>query len=133
MATKEEEFKERFVAMMQNLRTIGLKDLEAVWLTGSLAARLLDRSRSASWRQFKTTRTKRGFAKLLSDFEAEGNAFHGQGKLKQAYAIQLLAMSLIANSQKDPDVKAGEGLLDDMVDHMIGYYRKHRNNQPVMR
>ena len=42
-------------------------------------------------------------------------------------------MSLIANSQKDTDVKAGEGLLDDMVDHMITYYRKHRNNQPVMR
>ena len=126
MPTKEEEFKERFIAMMQNLRTIGIKDMEAVWLTGSLAVRLIDRSRSVSWKQFKTTQTKRGYDKLLADFETQGNGFNTQGKKKQAYAIQLLAMSLIVQKQKDPDLKIGEGLLDDMIDYMIDYYRKNK-------
>ena len=126
MPTKEEEFKERFIAMMQNLRTIGIKDMEAVWLTGSLAVRLIDRSRSVTWKQFKTTRTKRGYDKLLADFEIQGNGFHSQGKSKQAYAIQLLAMSLIVSTQKDPDLQVGEGLLDDMIDYMIDYYRKNK-------
>ncbi|WP_421759388.1 hypothetical protein [Devosia sp.] len=126
MPTKEEEFKERFIAMMQNLRTIGIKDMEAVWLTGSLAVRLIDRSRSVSWKQFKTAQTKRGFDKLLADFEVQGNGFNTQGKKKQAYAIQLLAMSLIVQKQKDPDLKIGEGLLDDMIDYMIDYYRKNK-------
>jgi uncharacterized protein YyaL (SSP411 family) len=126
MPTKEEEFKERFIAMMQNLRTIGIKDTEAVWLTGSLAVRLIDRSRSVTWKQFKTTRTKRGYDKLLADFELQGNGFNSQGKRKQAYAIQLLAMSLIANTQKDPDLQIGESLLDDMIDYMIDYYRKNK-------
>lgn len=126
MPTKEEEFKERFIAMMQNLRTIGIKDMEAVWLTGSLAVRLIDRSRSVSWKQFKTNQTKRGYDKLLADFEVQGNGFNTQGKKKQAYAIQLLAMSLIVQKQKDPDLKIGEGLLDDMIDYMIDYYRKNK-------
>jgi hypothetical protein len=126
MPTKEEEFKERFIAMMQNLRTIGIKDMEAVWLTGSLAVRLIDRSRSVSWKQFKTNQTKRGYDKLLADFEIQGNGFNAQGKKKQAYAIQLLAMSLVAQKQKDPDLKVGEGLLDDMIDYMIDYYRKNK-------
>ncbi len=126
MPTKEEEFKERFIVMMQNLRTIGIKDMEAVWLTGSLAVRLIDRSRSVTWKQFKTTRTKRGYDKLLADFEIQGNGFNSQGKRKQAYAIQLLAMSLIVSTQKDADLRVGEGLLDDMIDYMIDYYRKNK-------
>ncbi len=123
--SKEDEFKQRFIAMMQNLHEAGVRDREAIWLMGSLAARLLDRSRQPNWPQFKQSRTKRGYDKLLADFEVEGNSYHTQKKLKQAYAIQVLAMSLIAGTQKDPDISAGNGLLNEIIDKAVGYYRKY--------
>ena len=44
MATKEEDFRERFVAMMQDLHANGAKDQEAQYLIGSLASRLMDKT-----------------------------------------------------------------------------------------
>ncbi len=130
MATKDDDFRERFIAVMKNLHTDGRKDPEAMWLTGSLAARLVDKSRQGSWTQFKATRTKRGYDQLLADFSVEGNAYHSQGKVKQAYAVQLLAMSMIARYQKDEDVQYGLKLLDEMIDRAIVNYKKNKSAAP---
>ena len=130
MATKEDEFKQRFIEMMKNLYTDGRKDGEAMWLTGSLAARLVDKARQTSWTQFKSTRTKRGYDRLLADFSAEGNAYHTQGKMKHAYAVQLLAMSMIARYQKDEDVQTGLKLLDETIDGAISSFRKNSKAKP---
>jgi len=145
MATKDDDFKERFIAVMKNLHTDGQKDAEAMWLTGSLAARLVDKTRQGSWTQFKATRTKRGYDQLLADFSVEGNAYHTQGKadfsvegnayhtqgkVKQAYAVQLLAMSMIARYQKDEDVQFGLKLLDELIDRSIVAYKKNKNAAP---
>ena len=130
MATKDDDFKERFIAVMKNLHTDGRNDAEAMWLTGSLAARLVDKSRQGSWTQFKASRTKRGYDQLLADFSVEGNAYHTQGKVKQAYAVQLLAMSMIARYQKDEDVQFGLKLLDELIDRSIVNYKKNKNAAP---
>lgn len=130
MATKEDDFKERFIAVMKNLHTDGQKDAEAMWLTGSLAARLVDKTRQGSWTQFKASRTRRSYDQLLADFSVEGNAYHTQGKAKHAYAVQLLAMSMIARYQKDEDVQFGLKLLDELIDRSIVTYKKNRNAAP---
>lgn len=130
MATKEDDFKERFIAVMKNLHSDGQKDPEAMWLMGSLAARLCDKSRQPSWTQFKSSRTKRGYDSLLEDFAKEGNAYHNQGKVRHAYAVQLLAMSMIARYQKDEDVQVGLKLLDEMIDRSIVNFKKSRNTTP---
>jgi len=126
MATKEQDFKERFVAVLQDLRTNGGKDPEAMFLIGSLAARLIDRTSQPSWASFKSSMTPPAYASLLSDFEKQGNQFHQDGKAKHAYAIQVLAISLIARTQTDPDVRTGEAFLDDMLGFLIAAYRKAR-------
>ena len=123
--SKEDDFKQRFIALMQNLRTAGMTDPEAVWLIGNLAAKFVDRTRTLTWSQFRKSRTQRAFATLMKDFEAQGNAFHTQGKSRQAYAVQVLAISLVAGQQKDPDIVSGVGLLDEMIEHTIEYYRKN--------
>lgn len=130
MATKEEDFKERFVALLQDLRSNGGKDPEAMFLIGSLAARLVDTAKQPSWAALKGTMTPQAYAKLLSDFEAQGNAFHQQGKPKQAYATQVLAISMIARTQNDADVRAGEGLLDEILGFLIAAYRKAKAADP---
>ena len=124
MATKEEDFKERFVAVLKDLRTNGGKDTEAMFLIGSLAARLIDKANQPSWAAYKSNMAPPVYAQLLSDFEKQGNSFHRDGKAKHAYAIQVLAISLIARTQNDPEVRAGEGLLDEMLGFLIAAYRK---------
>lgn len=123
MATKEEDFKERFVAVLQDLRTNGGKDPEAMFLIGSLAARLVDRASQPSWATYKANLAPPVYAKLLSDFQKQGNDFHKEGKAKHAYAIQVLAISLIARTQNDVEVRAGDSLLDEMLGFLIASYR----------
>ena len=130
MATKEEDFKDRFVSVLQDLRGNGGKDPEAMFLIGSLAARLVDRARQPSWAAYKANMTPPVYAKLLSDFQQQGNDFHKEGKAKHAYAIQVLAISLIARTQTDPDVRTGEAFLDDMLGFLIAAYRKAQATAP---
>ena len=88
MATKEEDFRERFVAMMQDLHANGGKDQEAMFLIGSLASRLMDRTSAKSWTTFKSTLGSYDRSALITDFEKQGNKFHKDGKRKHAHAVQ---------------------------------------------
>ena len=130
MATKEEDFKYRFVAVLQDLRGNGGKDPEAMFLIGSLAARLIDRASQPNWAAYKANLSSPAYAKLLSDFQQQGNDFHKEGKAKHAYAIQVLAISLIARTQNDDDVRAGDSLLDEIMGFLIAAYRKARAAEP---
>lgn len=130
MATKEEDFKERFVAVLQDLRGNGGKDAEAMFLIGSLAARLIERARQPSWAAYKANMTREVYSKLLTDFQKQGNDFHREGKAKHAYAIQVLAISLIARTQADPEVQTGDALLNDMLGFLIAAYRKAQAANP---
>lgn len=124
MTTKEDEFKQRFVALMQDLRSDGAQDAEAVWTLGSLAATLIDAARAKSWPALKRQLAPADYDGLLRDFQKSGNAFHQEGKHKQAYAVQVLGMSLIARTQQDPDVQAGDKLLDEIVERSVRIYRR---------
>ena len=44
MATKEEEFKQRFAAVLLDLQEHGRNDPEAMWLLGSLACEIAEKS-----------------------------------------------------------------------------------------
>lgn len=129
MTTKEEEFKQRFVAVLKDLQTNGKDDVEAMWLLGSLASQIIEKAQQRSWSVFKRTLTRAMYDGLLRDFQSEGNALHQQGKGKLAYAIQILGISLIAKTQMDEQLRAGEALLDEMIDYTITVYRKNRQPQ----
>jgi hypothetical protein len=130
MASKEEDFKERFVAVLHDLRSNGGKDPEAMFLIGSLAARLVDRAKQPGWAAYKANMGRVAYDKLLGDFQKQGNDFHKEGKAKHAYAVQVLAISLIARTQNDDDVRAGDSLLDEIMGFLIAAYRKARAADP---
>lgn len=131
MTTKEEEFKQRFVALMQDLRHDGTSDAEAVWMLGSLAATLIDKAGAKSWPALKQQLSAADYDGLLRDFQKSGNAFHQEGKHRQAYAVQVLGMSLVARTQRDADVQAGDRLLDEIIEKSVRIYRRSREPQPV--
>lgn len=124
MPTKEEEFKQRFVAVLKDLQTNGKKDIEAMWLLGSLAALLIDKAQKPSWTALKADLGREAYDALLRDFQAQGNALHQQGKGKHAYAIQILGISVIADTQRDEQVRAGTALLDEVINYAVVVYRK---------
>jgi hypothetical protein len=124
MPTKEHDFKERLVAVLRDVKDNLGEDAEAMYLIGSLAARLVDAYKVRTWTQFKAALTPQAYDGLLKDFEEQGNAFHRDGKAKAAYAVQLLAVSVIARTQIDPEVKQGEQLLDGIISGVVTTYRK---------
>jgi hypothetical protein len=124
MSTKEQDFKERLVAVLRDVKESGSQDPEAVWLIGSLATRLIDLYKLRTWSEFKQKLTPDAYDQLLRDFEKQGNDFHKQGKAKAAYAIQLLAISVICRTQRDPEVRQGEKLLDGLIGSTVTAYRK---------
>lgn len=132
MATKEEDFKDRFVAVLQDLRNNGEQDPEAMFLIGSLAARLVDRAQQPTWAAYKANMSQQVYAKLLSDFQQQGNEFHKAGKAKHAYAVQVLAISLIARTQNDETVRTGDSMLDEIMGFLIAVYRKAKAADPKL-
>ena len=68
------------------------------------------------------------YAQLLGDFEKEGNRQYKDGDRKKAYAIQVLAISLISFTQDDKEIQAGGMLLDQLIDTTVLVYRNNRES-----
>jgi len=116
MTTQEEDFRIRLVALLKDLQQGGADDGEAMFLLGSLAAGLADDLKSPNWVAAKAAMTPGTRDDVLRTFQDQGNRHHREGRAKQAYAIQALAMSLIAATLRDDDaIAAGEPLLDQIV------------------
>ena len=96
MTTQEEDFRIRLVALLKDLQQGGADDGEAMFLLGSLAAGLADDLKSPNWVAAKAAMTPGTRDDVLRTFQDQGNRHHREGRAKQAYAIQALAMSLIA-------------------------------------
>lgn len=123
--TKEQDFKLRFVEMLRDLQQNGSKDKEAMWLLGSLAADLADDLKSPNWSSAKQAMDRATYDTLLRTFETQGNAHHREGRTAHSYAIQVLAISLIALTQTaDPHIASGEVLLDQIIDRSAALYRQ---------
>ena len=130
MPTKEEEFKHRLVAVLGDLEENGKSDPEAIWLIGSLAHGIVERTGNKSWRQFKDTMSQEVYSQLLGDFEKEGNRQYREGDQKKAYAMQALGVSLVATTQESREVKAGDALLNRFIEMAIGVYRESQEGKP---
>jgi len=130
MPSKEEDFKHRFAAILQDLQENGANDPEALWLIGSLACGIVEKSSKKSWADFKRTITQDTYTQLLADFEKEGNRQYREGDQKKAYAIQVLGVSQIAPTQKGREMSAGDALLDQMIERTIGVFRSTREPKP---
>jgi hypothetical protein len=130
MPTKEEEFKQRFAAVLLDLTENGQKDPEALWLIGSLACELTERTGHAKWAVFKREMTRQTYDQLLDDFQREGNRQHQEGDPKKAFAIQVLGLSLVARTQTDPEMRQGDALLDQMIETTMTVFRANRPPKP---
>lgn len=126
MTTKEDDFRMRLVAVVKDLHEAGTKDAEAMLLLGRLASELSGQIKALNWSQAKKRMTRADYNTLLESFREGGTTHYREGRIKQAYAVQALAMSLIAPTQSSPEVREGSRLLDELIDRAIVFYRRSR-------
>jgi hypothetical protein len=125
MTSKTDELKQRLAGVLRDLQAEGGKDPEAAWLIGSLAVTLMDKTKAKSWSEFKAGLGQADYDTLIKDFQTQGNALWQAGKPKHSYAIQAIALSVVAITEhNDPLVRDGETLLDSVIEGAIRLYRK---------
>jgi hypothetical protein len=128
-ASRNAEFKQRFAAVLGNIHKTSAEDGEAMALIGSLAAELAGDLQQQNWSTAKSVMAPRTYNDLLKIFEKRGNEAHQAGRTKHAYAIQALAMSLIAGTMRsDPQMAEGEKMLDALIDHSVAIYQTQKVN-----
>lgn len=122
---KREIFKERFAAVMVDMGKNVHKDPETLYLIGSLAAHLMDRAKLPTWTELKAALSSEAYSSLLTTFQNQANDHHKKGNKKAAYAIEILAISVICKTQNDdPQVNSGEELLDKMIGDTVSFFRR---------
>ena len=125
MTTKQQDFKQRFATLLRDLQQDGTKDPEIIWVLGTLAAELANDLKATSWSAAKSVMTVPIYDQLLKKFQERGDAHYREGRQNEAYAIQVLAYSLIARTQtRDPQMAEGEVLIDEVIDRACAVYRK---------
>ena len=118
------EFKQRFAAVLADVQKTGAEDGEALALIGHLAHDLATSLQQPNWSKAKSVITTQTYNDLLKVFEQRGNEYHQAGKSKHAYAIQALAMSLIAGTMRaDQQMAQGEKFLDAVIDRSVAVYQ----------
>lgn len=125
MTTKEDDFKKRLATVLADLNRNGVDDGETMFMLGAIAGRLCDGGKRPSWSTLKPALSKNGYNLLLKQFQDEGRQLLAAGKDKAAYAVQALAVSLVAHTQTDPIVREGERLLDTIIDKTVANYHRH--------
>jgi hypothetical protein len=114
--SKEEFFKSKFLGLVREIADPATADPQSMIAVGALARRIMDDAKVMGWGAFKRGLTRELYDATLRTFEKQGNTLVRDKKLRTAYAIQVLAMSLIARTQSDPEVAAFDQKLDGIID-----------------
>ena len=131
MTTREEEFKQRFAAVMLDLTTA--EEAEDRLLLGSLAERIAGATGARNWSDFKAGLTLDAFRSLLTTFQNQGNSLAQRGERQQVHAIEVLGVSLVAKTQMaDPEIAENAPVLDQFIDEAITLYRGTQVADPVI-
>ena len=127
MPTTHDQFKLKFVQLLADLKKSGTKDKEALGLIGFLGAHIADAAQMESWSGAKARLTPQGFRDLHKKLVDQGKLEIKNGKRRAAYAVQAFIMSMTARASKDPEVKAGEKVLDNFLDEVVAMHRKAKD------
>lgn len=120
-ATPEEQlFRRPFLELVDELADPARTDPQTLLALGALARRIMDDAKVMTWRAFKLGQTRELYDATLRVFQRQGNAMARDGKLRTAYAIQILAMSLIARTQQGHEVATADARLDAIIDATAG-------------
>ncbi len=129
--TPKHQFKTRFINLMADLGKNAANDPETIWLIGSLAGSIIEDAGKASWTELKLSHDKDAQNRLLAAFQSQGKQLAEDDNHRAAYAVETLAISIIAPTMAaDEHINAGNKLLDKLISDAIKYYRAHPATVP---
>jgi len=121
-----EFFKSRFISLIADLGKNASKDPKTIWLIGSLAGSILADAKMANWTQFKSALSADAYDRMLAALKTQGNKLSQDGEHKSAYAVETIAISIIAPTMiTDEHIEKGNHLLDKMIGDAIDFYHKN--------
>lgn len=118
----------QLATLLEDLRVTGSEDGEAMFMLGAGADRLASLAEVQSWSELKAKLIPADVLALLQQIDLEGKQALADDKIKHAYALQALGMSLAATGNADPLVRAGAELVDQVIEETLTNYRNYAAN-----
>lgn len=115
----------QLATLLDDLRTDGGQDGEAMFMLGAGADRLASLAQVQGWGELKSKLQSPEITVLLQQIDSEGKQMLAEDKIKHAYALQALGMSLAATGNTDPLVQAGAELVDQIIEETLANYRNY--------
>jgi hypothetical protein len=115
----------KITQVLRDLNEQGASDGEAMFMLGAAADYVCKTGQSATWPALKARLSNTEAVGLLAQIDTEGQAAVAQGKTKQAYALQVLGLSVTAIGAQSQQVQTAIGLMDDLIARTLSNYRKH--------
>jgi hypothetical protein len=115
----------KLTTVIRDLHEQGADDGEAMFMLGAGADYLCQTAGVAAWPELKARLGSTEKLGLLAQIDKEGQAANAEGKVKLAYALQILGLSVTATAAESPHVHAAASLLDDLIVPALANYRKH--------
>ncbi len=117
------EIKIRLATLLRDLKSSAGQNGQAMAAIGMFGGQLARNYKCDTWRATKDALTPEQYRELISAFHEKGTAHHRAGHPNEAYAIQVLSVSLAAASMRDTqEIAKGEELLDMAIEHAVATY-----------
>jgi hypothetical protein len=119
----------KITQVMQDLHERGADDGEAMFMVGAAADYVCKTGQAGTWPALKSKLNATETLGLLAQIDVEGQTAIAKGQDKQAYALQLLGLSVAAIGARSQDIRTAAGLMDDLIATALGNYRKHASKK----
>ena len=129
MASRLDIIRSRVTDMLRELQTVR-EDAETMAMVGILAGRILMDAKQPRWGQMKRRLTAAAYDQLLLTAQIQGNDLFGEGNIKAAFALDIIATSIVASRVEDPRLGDGVALLDEIIERAVVAWRK--SNTPTV-
>lgn len=123
----ENVFKAQLLDLLKDIRENTGSDPRTAVLIGSAAAKLLDDTETTDWSTFKNRLSKEAYDELLKSCDDDISRLKAKGEDTIAYAVQAIAMSVIASRMTDPSTATGNELLDAVINRNIEIFREAKS------
>ncbi|MBE0580565.1 hypothetical protein [Devosia sp.] len=115
----------KITQVMRDLHEHGTEDGEAMFMLGAGADHVCKTGQAPTWAALKSRLSDTETLGLLAQIDVEGQAAVAKDQVKQAYALQILGLSVAAIGAQSPQIRTAAGLMDDLIATALGNYRKH--------
>lgn len=119
----------KITQVLRDLHEQGANDGEAMFMLGAGAVYVCQTGQSTTWPALKARLGTSETVGLLAQIDAEGQAAVAKDQIKQAYALQILGLSVAASGARGEQITAATELLDGIIVSALDNYRQYASTK----